>query len=287
MKRILAAAALAVATAAAAAAEPQQQTVPNTFRRQPREAAPALKATQGKQFNAGFVFIDGKYIKPPYKVERYGTVLRVNGMQVTNPVIAWDEFVKTQEGVKVSKKEIAAPAGPEPDVGGDDSFDMDDLSSDLDDLFSDEPAKPKKSAPRRALRPRGPTIVVTYELEGPFVPNDRTKALVDRINGARGKIDGKLRSGWYFFFGSRYSALSGDSRVATDLLYGLSQAMKSSETYEQFAEALKRNPDTSMLPQPLVEDLFAHKSDHFAIERRIKSAKSERDVQNMINRATR
>ena len=283
IKKIVAAAVLAAAAVGATADTPE---VPNTFRRQPREAAPALKATLGKQFTSGFVFIDGKYIKPPYKVERYGTVLRINGMQVTNPIISWNEFVKTQEGVKVTKKEIAAQSSPEPEALSDDSFDMDDLSSDLDDLFSDEPAKPKKSAPRRAPRPRGPTTVVTYELEGPFVPNDRTKALVDRINGARGKLEGQLRSGWYFFFGSRYSAISGDSRVATDLLYRLSQAMKSSESYEQFADNLKRHSDTSMLPQPLVDDLFAHKSDHFAIERRVKNAKSERDVQNMINRAT-
>ena len=48
------------------------------FEQVPRQALVELKATIGKPFTAGLVFIDGKFIPPPYKVERYGTAFRIN-----------------------------------------------------------------------------------------------------------------------------------------------------------------------------------------------------------------
>ena len=90
-KRLMAmvvAAALALPLVAAPA---PAVTVKNTFKRQPAEAATALKRVIGKPISTGYVFIDGKYIPPPYKVERNGLVIRVNNMQVTNPVVPWAE----------------------------------------------------------------------------------------------------------------------------------------------------------------------------------------------------
>lgn len=37
----------------------------------------------GKPINSGFVFIDGKYIEPPYHVKRKGYAVYINGIQVT------------------------------------------------------------------------------------------------------------------------------------------------------------------------------------------------------------
>ena len=77
----------------------------SSFQKPPAAAAKALKATVGTSFKEGIVFVDGRYLPPPYKVDRYGTVLRINGVQVTGELIPWNEFVKTQSGVTVSKSE--------------------------------------------------------------------------------------------------------------------------------------------------------------------------------------
>ena len=37
----------------------------------------------GTPINSGFVFIDGKYIEPPYEVKRKGLAIYINGIQVT------------------------------------------------------------------------------------------------------------------------------------------------------------------------------------------------------------
>ena len=55
----------------------------SAFETVPHDALVQLKATVGKPFTAGLVFVNGKFIPPPYKVERYGTALRINGQQVT------------------------------------------------------------------------------------------------------------------------------------------------------------------------------------------------------------
>ena len=112
--RMAAFAAFAVVVSAAEAAEAKR-----SFGTVPKQALVELKATVGKPFSSGLVFIDGKFIPPPYKVERFGTAFRINGNQVTRQVIPWDEFLKTQPGVRIEQVEIApsAPAeseAPEP-----------------------------------------------------------------------------------------------------------------------------------------------------------------------------
>ena len=72
------------------------------------EVARALKITRGKQIKTGLVFLDGKYLPPPYVVERYGNALRINGIQVTRALIPWGRFLMTQEGASIVTDESAA-----------------------------------------------------------------------------------------------------------------------------------------------------------------------------------
>ena len=76
------------------------------------EVARALQITRGKQIDAGLVFLDGKFLPPPYVVERYGNALRINGIQVTRALIPWGRFLMTQEGASVVTEESAAAVQP-------------------------------------------------------------------------------------------------------------------------------------------------------------------------------
>lgn len=123
----------------------------------PKESAKALGVTRGRPFSEGIVFVNGKYLPPPYVVERWGTGIRINKIPVTGQIISWNEFLKTQKNVKVVEPEPAAddhdaaepappkekppmekesePAPPPPPAGGD-AGETDGGSSSLDDLFS-------------------------------------------------------------------------------------------------------------------------------------------------------
>ena len=147
---------LLLSFSAVAAPEPAAKRA--AFATVPKQALVELKATVGKPFSAGLVFVNGKFLDPPYKVERYGTALRINGIQVTNEIVPWTEFLKTQPGARVEKVETPqsadapaaepAPAAEEPEA--EESYDS---SDDIDDLFDDDP-KPKKKAAKPAVAKR-------------------------------------------------------------------------------------------------------------------------------------
>ena len=182
------------------------------FEEIPRDAARALGVTKGKPFSSGLVFINGKFIDPPYVVERWGTGIRINSLPVTGQIVDWTEFIKTQTNVKQVKPSDsdAAPtsAAPPPPPAYTEKSDVDAL----DDLFDDDP-KPAKSASRSApspvvrSTPRPKPPPTKYVLDGKFVKNDASKALVKRINDLRTEIDGILRRGGFIFFEENHLAV--------------------------------------------------------------------------------
>jgi len=268
---------LAVAFAAALA---QAAFAPN-----PKGAAKALKATKGKPFKSGMVFVDGKYMPPPYTVERYGLVLRINQQQVTGPVIPWEEFAKTQEGVKVTKTQVGGDASqaaseeldPEPE---------EDLMSDdddpLSDLFDDEPVtkKSKKKSSYKA-KPKKPTVVTTYTFEGEFVPNDTTKALVNKINQTRAEVETVLRQGGFVCFGS-YPRVTGDAGTARIVLDKLPGLMQTAPNAKALAQGIRAS-GISFFSDELCRDLYRNRVDYRALLERQKAAKEEEQMNALIN----
>ena len=230
------------------------------FQPVPKESAKALKVTRGRPFSSGAVFINGKYLEPPYVVERWGTGLRINSKQVTGPLVDWNEFLKTQSGVKVTKTESAAPvveAAPAPTYSTNDS---DDTS--LDDLFDDDPKPKKKTYGRsRPTAPAKPRVSVSYALEGEFVPNDASKALLARINAARTEIDRQLRSGGFICFGNNYSQVVGDERSLQTMLEKLPELLQNSADVAAFNAGI-RSAGLVYLNEVLCADLYRNRIDY-------------------------
>lgn len=265
--------------------------VRNNFPRPPAAAVTALNKTVGKPFDSGYVFIDGHYVKPPYTVERYGTVIRVNGLQVSGEIVPWEEFVKTQTGVTVTKTEVPAAGGddlsgiapepePEPEVE-----EEDDGASSLDDLFDDDP-KPKKTAKkpvRKTVRPKPkkPATVVSYSFDGNFTPNERSKALVAKVNAMRTRIDSQLRAGGNFFFSARYSNVSGDAGTSKRIMEKLPDVMKRSSDREAFGQAC-RQAGLSSFPPALLDDLFKNRFDYLQLNERRKADRQKTQWQSLL-----
>lgn len=264
----------AFAVAATLVAEPVEKA---GFQRPPTAALKALKASIGKQFNAGWVFIDGKYLAPPYKVERYGNAIRINGIQVTGEIVPWSAFIRTQKGVKVTRSESAPAAGeeapaaePEPEEPSiDDAWE-----SSLDDLFDDEPVakKPAKKATHAAKpRPKKPSVTVSYSFEGEFEHNEQTKSMLARINALRTKIDGNLRRGGLYCFSSRYSMVAMDSRSARHVLDSLPAIMKQNTDRDSFSQAV--HAANIPFSEPLIDDVFKNRFDYLRINDRYNKEK--------------
>lgn len=271
----------------------------NGFESVPKRALVELKAAVGKPIDTGLVFVNGKYMPPPYKVERYGTAIRINGMQVSNQVVPWDEFVKTQSGVKIEKtveggededeeeeEEIEEEEEEEEESVDDD----DDFDDDIDDLFDDVPAAKKNSGPAKGgkstlatskkAKVRKPVEVITVTLDGEFKPNEKSNGLLAKINKERTDIDMLLRGGGYVCFGRSYRRVSGDSRPAGEILAKLPGIMKANSDYAKFAAAMREN-SLSYLTGPVIEDLFKNRVDYLQLAKRARDEKETKEWEKM------
>ena len=258
------------------------------FQPVPKESAKALGVTRGKPFSAGAVFVDGKYIEPPYVVERWGTGIRINSIPVTGQVIDWNEFLKTQDGLKVEKKEpepaqkepvqkepAQEEAKPAPAPGADVSA--------LDDLFDDDP-KPEKAVPAPKpveAVPAPKPVAAAYVLSGAFKPNDTTRALVKRINASRTEIDKILRSGGFICFGSRYSRVSGDKRTLMAMLDVLPELMQRSESIDAFRSGV-HSANLVYFNDMLCLELFKNRIDYRKLKERREKFKSDQKWKRLL-----
>lgn len=268
----------------------------------PKESAKALGVTRGKSFSAGAVFVDGKYIEPPYVIERWGTGIRINSIPVTGQVVDWNEFLKTQPGVKMVKKEVTpvqekesapvatpVPAAQPVPVATTSSAPAVNASA-LDELFDDDPKssspEPEKPEPVKSkpmakpvstpvAAPATPKAVATcYALSGKFRPNDSSKALVGRINSARTEIDRILRSGGFICFGARYPRVSGDKRTLMAMLDVLPELMQSSESIDAFCSGV-HSANLVYFNDALCQELFKNRIDYRKLKERREKFKSD------------
>ena len=252
----------------------------------PKASARALGVTRGKLFSKGLVFINGKYLPPPYVVERWGTGIRINSTPVTGQIVDWNEFLKTQPGVKTVTTEpesVAVSESAEPEAEAEATSETQpveaaaaDVNS-LDDLFEDDSdendVKKKSAAARSTPKPKvvhkpapKPRATVSYVLEGDFVPNEETKALVKRINQTRTDVDRTLRSGGFLCFGDKYPNLSGDSRLLKKLLSKLPELQQQATDEADFVSSAYA-ANIVYLNETLLRELYKNRIDYLQLKR--------------------
>lgn len=249
----------------------------------PKASAKNLGATGGKEIKTGIVFVNGKFIPAPYKVERWGTGIRINGQFVTGQIVSWNDFVKTQPGAERVETSVGGSSGDDDEAssGGEDEP-MDDLWADddddmgLDDLFDDEP-KPKKSAakkPAAKKKAKKPTKKVTYKLKGEFVHNDQTKALINKINSTRADIDRHLRLGGMICFGDRYSRVTIDKGPAMKLLDKLPELQQNSSSPEELTAGI-RLLRMDFISRDLCREFYLNRVDYHNLQQLRKKLKAD------------
>lgn len=254
----------------------------------PKASGKALGVTRGKPFSKGLVFVDGKYIMPPYTVERWGVGIRINGTPVVAQVIDWTEFLKTQDGVKVTKTENApaAVSEPEPEPELDVEEEEDDSDTSLDDLFDDDP-KPKKPAKKttkkkaRKPRPPKPTTTISVSFDGEFAANDASDALLKKINKTRTDINAILLSDGFICFGQNYARVSGDARIATQILNKLPDIEKTAQSEADLIAGVN-SAGLVYLTESICRDLYRNRVDYLKLQARREKQKNEEALKKLL-----
>lgn len=239
---------------AAGAAVPQFETVPSG-------ANKALKAVKGKPIRSGIVFVNGRYVKPPYVLMRSGTALFINhGTQITDQVVPWKTFIATQGGASAATPapKAAAPA-PAKTVQS------------VDDLFADTPAP----APSKPSAPAPAAAADSVDENADFTHNEQSRRLLKRINDRRSYLDRKLREGNIMFFGSRYAVVNVSPRLARSLIAILPEAMRDASDGADL-HGILRGKGIAYMNREVCEDLIENRQDYLKlIERRKEMAKDD------------
>ena len=262
----------------------------NEFPPVPKEALAKLKCAVGLPVSRGLVFVNGKYIELPYRVERYGTAIRINQIQVTGQLVDWGEFLKQQQGYRIDvvpyppvKKMVEADVPVEIE----EEVEVEVTEDEMDDLFGDEDDKKPKEGEKKAVQKirkkvkrtemrkqmvekefpseKPPKRIVRFD--GEFAHNLKVKGLLSKIDNERAQIEKRLRSGWIMCFGLRYPRAEGDQmseRLVTERLWSVD---RDSDGLDRFLSAA-RTAGLAFLPEPVLQDMFRNKIDWPKLKRR-------------------
>lgn len=228
------------------------------FEKVPDQAQEMLKGTRSKSVSSGLVFVNGRYVKPSYRVARHGTAIFVNDSQVTGQVVPWTAFLATQDGY-VPPAPVAKPvAAPPPKK----------TEKTVDDLFDDEPAP--------AAAPAAPAqeTVAAAEPSGSFSPNEKSDRLLKKIEESRKEIRRRLNDGYICFFGSRYSRVFVEPRVARRLLEVLPEAIRDANDGADLCARL-RTKGFVFMGRALCDDLIENRADYLQISGRREQIKDD------------
>ena len=228
------------------------------------EALYELGSTYGAPQLHGFVFIEGRYIPPPYTVTRKGNAIFINRIQVEQPV-PWGRGVAPADGAPgtaaaaapAAKKsvdadgdfeevapaaEAAAPAAPAPAA---EPAKPKTVKS-IDDLFDDEePAAPAAPAPQ-AVPAAGPAPAPlpaaaagggATERSSEEVKRDK-EALIAHLDRIRKGYEQSLARGDMFFFGQRHNRVNGNYGTARTLMGVLPKALRNAQSPQDLLQRL-------------------------------------------------
>jgi len=232
------------------------------------EAVPAaalqnLRGTRGKAIRNGVVFVNGRYLPPPYTIWRRGTAIYIGDVQATGQIVPWSAFVMAQNGAvaPAPKKEEKKPAA---------------ASNSVDDLFDDDPA-PKKTATASAS-----AAAAEPQMTGTFVENAKTKRYLKRIMDYRTDVDRRLRRGEILFFGSRYSMLHVEGRMRMPLMNALPKALREAQSASDL-QARLRSQGIVYLSNAICEELYDNQAMSYALDERRAKMQEEDDVMKTLD----
>jgi len=207
----------------------------------PEEALAELGTTLGVPQNGGFVFIEGRYLPPPYTVTRRGNGIFINRIQVQQPV-PWDSFSEAPgdtagkkavdadgdfENVDAPAKE-ANPGAPA----------VSEVVKSIDDLFADDAEKPAIPANDATEEPQAPAR--TAKALDPEEAKQKKEELRASLERLRKGYEQALAQGEVFFFSQRHNRVNGNYGTARTLMGVLPKALRHAESPQDLMARLNQ-----------------------------------------------
>ncbi len=243
-----------------------------------------LGTTLGQPSMSGFVFIEGRYIKPPYTVTRRGNAIFINRIQIEQPV-AWPRNVAPAPAAARAidadgdfepiTPDAAQPESPQP-VAADAQAKV---VQSIDDLFADDDDDP---APAPQPAAPAPAQAATSPEE-----REREKALViESLERIRSGYEQALARGEIFFFGQRHNRVNGTYGTARTLIEVLPSALRYAESPLDLQNKLRQG-GVYFLDIGICGEVFRHKNTFPLLEERLRRIKADEALEAARKKAAR
>ena len=243
------------------------------------EAVAALGVTTGTPQMNGFVFVDGKYLPPPYTVTRRGNGIFINRIQVVQPVpwvgaAAADapkkaldedgdfEVVEEEEEGEAAEAEAA---GQEELLFGDADDGAKGGAHAIDALF-DDVAAPKKKAPERKAAPPQPTAEV--------MSKQQVQELKGKLDALRKSYEVALGRGEVYFFAQQHSRVNGTYGSAKTLFGVLPAALRAAQSPQDLMARLQQG-GVYFLDAQTCADLYKNRTSFMQLDERRKQIEAD------------
>jgi hypothetical protein len=242
------------------------------------EAIEALGVTPGTPKRNGFVFIEGRYLSPPYTVSRKGNAIFINRIQVEQP-IAWTAEALTPSAVPLPKKvdppkkiepeklspfapapessEIVAvpetqvvtpePAGTAPQVG-----------KTLDALFDEPVTNTVTGKDNVTPDKKVPPVVLTQK---------QKEELRQKLDAIRLRFELGLGQGEIYFFSHKNGRVNGTYGTGRALFMVLPEALRYAQSPQDLLSKLYQG-GVSFLDINACTDLYRHKLNFMVLSAR-------------------
>ena len=254
----------------------------------PEEAVGALGVTTGVPQRGGFVFVDGKYLPPPYTVTRRGNGIFINRIQVDQPV-PWAAPAPKDAPKKLDEDgdfEVAEEEDAEEVVGADDGDEL--LFGDaqggkaeahaIDALF-DDVAPVKKKAPAPKVPPPARAAA-----DAPLSNKQQADELKVKLDALRKQYEAALGRGEIYFFAQQHSRVNGTLGSAKALFAVLPSALRYAQSPQDLMARLNQG-GVYFLDLPTCADLYRNRTSFAQLDERRKQIEAEDAAKRAAGRA--
>lgn len=253
------------------------------------EAAVAeLGSLSGVPQMTGFVFIEGRYVPPPYTVSRKGNGLFINRILVEQPV-AWGlAGPAADSGQKKSvdadsdlEKEETPVEAPNPVAPGSTT-----TVKSIDDLFSDEEVSPAlvtaaasgaEGTPEGTLPQQGRARAADKGIE------KKKEAFLTSLERTRKGYELSLAQGEVFFFSRWSNRVNGNYGTARTLMGVLPKALRYAQSPQDLMMRLKQG-GVYFLDLGMCSELFMNKNTFPLLEERLAKIEEAESFEAMRNK---
>jgi len=198
----------------------------------PEEAIDALGKTVGTPQSNGFVFVEGRYLKPPYTVTRNGNGIFINRVQVEQP-FSWTAESLTPVATPPPQKTEEALAGKT-----------------LDALFDNGSAKPATEEKEGAgVEKQVITVILTQK---------QKDSLRQELDNMRMRFEVGLAQGEIFLFNDKNGRINGTYGTAKALFAVLPEAVRYAQSPQDLMARLNQGGVT-FLDINACTDLYRNK----------------------------